>query len=113
MPQPTAFPSPIRGSVSKVRSSAARAKRQIQLWEKRLARLMKEVTTIRVPFTLEDMTQDMFKAKSLDDICKDLEDYQHSQCFSAKFVDANEQTILFYFGLHHNKESRVGSFVLN
>ena len=75
--------------------------------------MMQNVTTIRVPFALEEMSEDMHE-KSLDSICDDLAD-KSPQCFSAKFVDRNEETILFYFGLRHpepQERNRV-SLVLN
>ena len=60
---------------------------------------MQNVTTIEVPFTLEQMHKDMFD-EPLESVCDDLAD-KSPQCFTTKFIDKNKKTILFYFGLRH------------
>jgi hypothetical protein len=54
------------------------------------------VTTIKVPFLLEDMSEDL---EAMENTC-DIALAQYSpQCLSAKFVDLNDNPILVYFGL--------------
>jgi len=98
MPDPHDAPTLLRGSKS-ARSVESREQRQVDLTEKRLRNLMQNVTTIKVPFALDEMTEDMHK-KPLESICNDLAG-KSPQCFSAKFIDKNNEVILFYFGLRH------------
>lgn len=110
MPNPHEVPTLLRGSKFP-RSKEAREKRDASLLEKRLQNLVQNVATIKAPFSLEEMTEDMF-GKPLETICDDLA-RKSLQCFSTKFIDKNKQTILFYFGLRHpepqerNKVSRI------
>jgi hypothetical protein len=53
------------------------------------------VATIKVPFVLEDMEGDL---KTLEWICENDLAQKSPQCISAKFVDKNDNPILFYFG---------------
>lgn len=51
-----------------------------------------------MPFTLEEMKRNI-NVKTLDNICNNqLNPNAPAQCLSAKFVDANNQPILIYFG---------------
>ena len=98
MPNPHDVPNLLRGSKFP-RSTESREKKQASLLENRLLNLMQNVTTIKVPFALEEMTEDMC-GKPLETVCDDLAS-KSPQCFSAKFIDKNKQTILFYFGQRH------------
>jgi hypothetical protein len=100
-PTPSVVLTGVRGSEAK-RSWEARYDRQKDITDKRLVYYLQHVTTIEVPFALEDMHKDMHN-KSLDSICdNDLADIS-PQCFSAKFVDKNKNPILFYFGFRHKE----------
>lgn len=94
LPNPLSVPTAVRGSQS-ARSLPAREKRQGDLLQRRLAYFRENVTTIKVPFALEDMEKDVGKLESICDV--DLAQ-KSPQCFSAKFVDKNNKPILFYFG---------------
>jgi hypothetical protein len=65
---------------------------------------MQHVTTIKVPFALDEMrdsAENIFD-ESLESICDRLQVADISpQCFSAKFIDENNEPILFYFGFRH------------
>lgn len=93
MPNPDEAPKVNRGSQS-ARSLESREKRKDSLSENRYLKLVQNITTIKVPFALEDIeepTESMY-----DNLAN-----KSPQCFSAKFVDKNNKTILFYFGLRH------------
>jgi len=79
---------------------------------KALGKYIENVTTIQVPFTLEDLkkTED---DETLNHICDhDLGPNTPAQCMSAKFVDANNEPILFYFGKRIADEPKVSDFSL-
>ena len=61
---------------------------------------MENVTTIKVPFILEDMETN---EDTLQGICDNELAQKPAQCFSAKFVDKNNSPILFYFGFRKVK----------
>jgi hypothetical protein len=64
--------------------------------------------TIKVPFALGDMKEDMHE-ETLESICDVELAEQSPQCFSAKFVDKDDQPILFYFGFRQpHKINHVG-----
>jgi lipoate synthase len=68
---------------------------------------MKHVTTIKVPFSLEEMKKEM-DPKKLDKICdEELGPNILAQCFSAKYVDSDDKPILFYFGNRITKASHI------
>lgn len=67
--------------------------------ERRLQLYLEHVTTIKVPFSLQELKDKKMDTKNLDSICdNELGPNMLSQCFSAKFVDSENQPILFYFG---------------
>jgi hypothetical protein len=104
MPNPDQPPHVARGS-TKVRSQESREKRDLDLLERRLSKTMQNASTMKVPFALEDMTEEMF-SEPLEDICDRIEGYD-SQCFSTRIVDENDQTIVFYFGYEHPNPRKV------
>jgi hypothetical protein len=105
IPIPDVTPSAVRGLTNNItRSLESREERDALLTERRTQQLVQNVTTIKVPFALEDMNAKMCGGKPLEQICnEDLADIS-PQCFSAKFIDSNNKTILFYFGFQHPKE---------
>lgn len=68
--------------------------------------VVQNVTVIKADFALEDMNEDMC-GKTLEEICDEDLANKSPQCFSAKFIDSNNKTILFYFGLKHPKARHV------
>ena len=64
----------------------------------RLKYYLQHVTTIQVPFTLEEMKTNV-DTKALESICdNELGKNAPAQCISGKYVDANKKPILCYFG---------------
>jgi hypothetical protein len=68
--------------------------------EKKLKYFQQHITTIKVPFALDEMHEDMFD-ESLESICDNQLADISPQCFSARFIDKNNEPILFYFGFRH------------
>lgn len=64
--------------------------------ERKLKHYIREVTTIKVPFALEDMKEDV-DIEGLESTCKKLESVD-PQCLSARFVDKNGEPVFYYFG---------------
>ena len=110
-PEPTTAPSPI--STNKRPSSlASRSNKMENFHQKLLERYIENVTTIQVPFTLEDLKKKE-DDESLNHICDhELGPNTVAQCMSARFVDANDEPILFYFGKRISNTPGVSDFFM-
>ena len=95
-PNPQHTPTAVGGS-NNTRSLQARGKRFNELATRRMSYFEENVTIIKVPFTLEDMDKNVCY-EDLETICNSDLAQVSPQCFSAKFIDKNDEPILFYFG---------------
>ena len=96
-PTPDTIPQPFPNHTGP-RRYQARINKNDQIKQKKLQYYLQQVTTIQVPYTLEEL-KNIKDEKALESICdQDLGPNVPSQCISAKFVDADSEPILFYFG---------------
>jgi hypothetical protein len=111
IPTPDIVPTAVRATWSEKRSLGARQKRDQEFLKRKLEYFLDNVTTIKVPFALDEMKEDMYK-ESLESICDNELAQKSPQCFSAKFVDKDDLPILFYFGWRNTEQNEVG-LILN
>jgi hypothetical protein len=88
----------------------ARQKKDQDFLKRRLQYFKDDVVTIKVPFALDEMKEDMYD-ETLDSICDNRLATLSPQCFSAKFVDKDDRAILVYFGFRHPKQNKVGFII--